>query len=67
MGKEQADTRIPHRVDRCTVVALHISCVLLTRTVKGLCRIGDHGDRVFQLLGSRYVASLLLLRGELGI
>jgi len=67
MGKEQADTCIPHRVEYCTVVTLHISYVQLTRTVGGLCGISDHGDRVFQLLGSRYVALFLLLHGELDI
>ena len=49
MGKEPADTCIPHRVDHRTVAVLHISYLLLTQVIGGLCNISDRNDLPFDL------------------
>ena len=49
MGKEPADTCIPHRVDHRTVALLHMSYLLLTQVIGGLCNISDRNDLPFDL------------------
>jgi len=49
MGKEPADTCIPHRVDHRTVAVLHMSYLLLTQVIGGLCNISDRNDLPFEL------------------
>ena len=46
MGKKPANTYIPHRVVYRTNV-LHISYILLTPVLEGLCIIRNHNDRAF--------------------
>ena len=47
MGKEPADTFLPHRADYRTVAVLHMSDVLLTWTVGGLSSISNYLHHAF--------------------
>ena len=58
MGKESANTCIPHRVVYRTVVGLYMSCVLLTTLIEGLCHIGNRNGRAFLFQDPWHVASL---------
>ena len=67
MGKEPADTCIPDGIDYRTVLVLHISYALLTRTAGGLCSNSDCDDPALQLRPFWYVTTSLHLEGELAI
>jgi hypothetical protein len=60
MGKEPANTCIPHRIDYRTVLVLRMGYALLTQAVEGWCSINDRDDPALQIRGSWYVTSFHL-------
>ena len=63
MGKQSANASIPHWVGYCAVVVLHMSYVLLTPVVEGLCHTSNHNNRA-SLEHSWHVVSLFPSGGE---
>ena len=63
MGKQSANASIPHWVVYRAVVVLHMSYVLLTPVVEGLCHTSNHNIRAFPFQNSQHswhVVSLLV-------
>jgi hypothetical protein len=60
MGKEPANTCIPHWIDYRTVLVLCTGYALLTRAVEGLCSISDRDNPALQFRGSWHVTSFHL-------
>jgi hypothetical protein len=49
MGKEPANTCIPHRIDYRTVLVLRMGYALLTRGAEGWCSISSRDDPALQI------------------
>jgi hypothetical protein len=64
MGKQSANASIPHWVVYRAVVVLHMSYVLLTLVVEGLCHTSNHNNRAFLFQHSWHVVSLCPSGGE---
>jgi hypothetical protein len=60
MGKEPANTCIPHRIECRTVLVLRMGYALLTQPVEGWCNIGDRGGPALQIRSSWHVPSFHL-------
>ena len=63
MGKQSANASIPYWVGYRAVVVLHMSYVLLTPVVEGLCHTSNHNNRA-SLEHSWHVVSLFPSGGE---